>query len=176
MLSKKQKTIVALIAILLAGALVGANMLMKRIKTNMQTPAPASQSVSPASPEADSDAFMTRDAQTVCERLAPDALKAYVTDAPDRAQLLHRYFTPNARGLSISVHDIADQPATRFSGFLNTSDGDTAVCSVTTGIDAPWILEFRWNNEDGWLCDGVSGGMSGAYRQRTGQAPKAQER
>lgn len=176
MLSKKQKTIVALIAILLAGALVGANMLMKRITTNTPTPTPVSQQVAPASPETDPDAFTDRDAQDVCERLAPDALKAYVTDTPDRERLLQRYFTPNARGLSISVHDIAQQPATRFSGFLNTSDGDTAVCSVATGIDAPWILEFRWDDSDDWLCDGVSGGMNGAYRQRTGQAPKAQER
>lgn len=174
MLSKKQKIIITIIAILLAGALAGANMFMRKLKSHTPPSAAETQSVASTTPSSDTAAFMGRDAQDMCERLAPAALKAYVTDAPDRAQLLQRYFTPTARGLSISVHDIAEQPAKQFSGFLNTDNGDTAVCSVATGIDAPWILEFRWDDTNGWMCDGVSGGMNGAYRQRSGQAPKAE--
>lgn len=176
MLSKRQKIIIAFVALMLAGALVGANLLMRRIKAHTPQPTDTSQSAAPTPNATDSGTFMDRDAQTMCERLAPDTLKAYTTDSPARSRLLQRYFTPDARGLSISVHDIAEQPATQFSGFLNTSDGDTAICSVTTGIDAPWILEFRWDDADGWMCVGVSGGMNGAYRQRSGQAPKAEGR
>ncbi len=197
MLTKRQKILIAVLAAALILTLIGLNSLLAGIRHKRQaatedgapashsataepnvsdrayeTAAPASHSAT-AEPNVSDRAYET--ASAVCEHLAPQALHAYIDDAPGRDERLARHFTPDARGLSIPPSEIAEQPSERFAGFLNTGDDDNAVCSVTTGTEAPWILTYARDDRHGWLCTGVTGGMQGAYRQHEGPAPKAKE-
>lgn len=179
MLTKRQKTAVAIIAVLLVAVLVGMNAAMNAIRSRSEAHETANHPTQTTERDDDYDtadgAYMTRDAETMCAQLAPKALAAYVTDSADRDELLQKYFTPNAQGLTVSVKELAKQPSDSFEGFLNTSEGITAVCSVATGIEAPWILSYSWDDANGWRCDAVTGGMIGAYKQHSGKAPKAKE-
>ena len=178
MLSKKQKRLIALIAILLVAALIAANYFTSKAsvahpqQTTAAHPTPSSTATTDS---ADAERYMARDAGTMCEQLAPKALHAYIDDTSDRGELLARYFTPDAQGLTIPVSEIAKQPTNVFNGFLSTSDEDTAICSVTTGLSAPWILHYTYSADKGWLCDSVAGGMDGAYKTKEGKAPKASD-
>lgn len=176
MLTKRQKILIAVLAAALILTLIGLNSLLAGIRHKRQAAtedgAPASHSAT-AEPNVSERAYET--ASAVCEHLAPQALHAYIDDAPGRDERLARHFTPDARGLSIPPSEIAEQPSERFAGFLNTGDDDNAVCSVTTGTEAPWILTYARDDRHGWLCTGVTGGMQGAYRQHEGPAPKAKE-
>lgn len=107
----------------------------------------------------------------LCEDTAPKAVRAYVTASPDRKRLLRRYFAPHAGGLDIPVSDIAPQPAEQFAGFLNEGTPHaTATCSVSTGLESPWILDWEYSAESGWLCTSIAGPMGQAYEQRKGAA------
>lgn len=106
----------------------------------------------------------------LCETTAPKAVKAYVTASPDRQRLLRRYFAPHAGGLNIPVSHIAPQPAEKFAGFLNEGTPHaTATCSVSTGLESPWILDWEYSAESGWLCTSIAGPMGQAYEQRKGE-------
>lgn len=103
----------------------------------------------------------------LCAKTAPKAVRAYVTDSPDRKRLLRRYFTPRAGGLNIPVSDIAPQPAAEFAGFLNEgTPRATATCSVSTGLESPWILDYEYSADSGWLCTSIAGPMNQAYKQQ----------
>lgn len=103
----------------------------------------------------------------LCARTAPRAVRAYVTDSLDRKRLLRRYFTPRAGGLNIPVSDIAPQPAAEFAGFLNEgTPRATATCSVSTGLESPWILDYEYSADSGWLCTSIAGPMNQAYKQQ----------
>lgn len=177
MLSKKQKRLIALFALLLVVALIAANYFMAKANkpSQVQDPSRPTASAPATINESDSEKYMVRDAGEMCEELAPRTLHAYIDDTPDRSELLSRYFTPNAQGLTIPVSEIAKQPTDTFTGFLGASDDASATCSVATGLSAPWILHYTYSTEDGWMCDSVSGGMDGAYKTKEGKAPKASD-
>lgn len=100
----------------------------------------------------------------LCSDIAPKAAKAYVTDSENRESELRKYFTTDAQGLNIPVSRIEPQPAADFAGGLNTASGDTAVCSVHTGLESPWMLTWQWTDDDGWLCTAIAGPLDGAYK------------
>lgn len=103
----------------------------------------------------------------LCETTAPKAVKAYVTASPDRQRLLRRYFAPHAGGLDIPVSRIAPQPAAGFAGFLNEGTPHAAAtCSVSTGLESPWILDWEYDADSGWLCTSIAGPMGQAYKQQ----------
>ena len=111
------------------------------------------------------------DAREVCETLAPKAVKAYTGHKKGRARLLKIYFTDDAQGLNIPADRIAAQPDVQYVGALNTGDGSSAVCSVHTGLESPWMLTWRWDVDAGWLCTGINGPLEGAYTTLGDTAP-----
>lgn len=103
-----------------------------------------------------------QDASGLCVRYAPRVLQAYTTDTPNRATLIAQYYTKHANGLSIPVTRIARQPLDEYTGFLMTSSQGSVTCSVGTGLQAPWILEFGKQINGRWLCSSVAGPWKGA--------------
>lgn len=102
------------------------------------------------------------EAGDVCADLAPRALRAYVTDSPDRDGALREMFTADAAGLSIPASRIMSQPLDTFTGFLVSGDGRTATCAVATGLASAWTMTYEY--DDGrWLCSAVAGPLDGAY-------------
>lgn len=98
----------------------------------------------------------------VCEKLAPRTLQAYMT--MPRKDLKGVWLTPNAQGLEIPISAISKQPLKDFSGALSGgSQYSTAVCTVWTGLESPWLLQYRYDGEDGWLAVMVQGPSEGAY-------------
>lgn len=101
-------------------------------------------------------------ASAACTDLAPRTLKAYMGE--DRSKLKGSWFTTDAQGLDVPASGIARQPLDGFTGTMNTgSDRSTAVCSVWTGLESPWVIQYRYTNEAGWLAVMVQGPAEGAY-------------
>lgn len=102
----------------------------------------------------------------LCATTAPQALAAYATAGASRDELLSRYFTPNAAGLSISVDRIAAQPLepAAWTGFeLTGTERSSASCSVSTGLASPWIMDWTYTAAGGWLCSAVTAPLRGGY-------------
>lgn len=101
-------------------------------------------------------------ASAACTDLAPRTLRAYMDG--DRSRLKGSWFTEDAQGLDVPASGIARQPLDAFTGTMNAgSDRSTAVCSVWTGLESPWVVQYRYTNEAGWLAVMVQGPAEGAY-------------
>ena len=102
----------------------------------------------------------------LCTTTAPRALAAYATAANQRDELLSRYFTPNANGLSVPVERIAAQPleSSAWTGFeLTGTERSSASCSVSTGLAAMWVMDWTYSQSGGWRCSSVTAPLQGGY-------------
>lgn len=165
-------TILAALAVLAAGWLLsGLN--DGRTATTTPEPEPAATPRKPAAtprPETAPGRSVAATASAACVDLAPRTLKAYMGE--DRSRLKGPWFTEDAQGLDVPVSGIAPQPVETFTGSLNTgADRSMAVCSVWTGLESPWILQYRYTNEAGWLAVMVQGPAEGAYTLSGGPRP-----
>ncbi|WP_126029988.1 hypothetical protein [Bifidobacterium callimiconis] len=93
-----------------------------------------------------------------CDAMAADAVRAFVTDSPDRDAALHRLFTDDAQGLSTPVSALAGQDAdVDYGTGLMDGSASTAVCSVWNGGESPWIVSLRVQDTGRWMATGIQG-------------------
>lgn len=97
-------------------------------------------------------------AAAACDAMAADAVRAFVTDSPDREASLRRLFTDDAQGLSTPVSALAGQdPSADYGTGLMDGSASTAVCSVWNGGESPWIVSLRRQDTGRWMATGIQG-------------------
>lgn len=110
--------------------------------------------------------------EDVCGELAPKALEQFIAGAD-----LDDLFTSGADGLEwAGKNQEQTLPADQWTGFLNASQKDEAVCAVWTGEESPWILQYRHTNDKGWLVDWINGPGMGMKNLQPGKPDPIPER
>lgn len=154
-------------SILVIILLIATNFLISHWQQSYTQPASSTRIIAPhahSDIQRSSHGVEAKDPSVLCVRFAPRVLKVYTTDTPNRAALISQYYTRNANGLSLPVARIARQPLDEYTGFLMTSSRGSVTCSVGTGLEAPWILQFSKQSDGRWLCSSVAGPWKGAYK------------
>lgn len=95
-------------------------------------------------------------ADELCLYMAPNAVRHYISDSPDRDMMLMEYFLDDADGLEIPVEQIRhDDAVSEGSGYVSTANRDEVTCIVKTEAGVTWEVYYSGMVEHEGRADSI---------------------